>query len=145
MVTLVSSSNGELAHMVERSLSMREVPGSIPGFSRQTFLSHVKIVQAVGQLCPNPVPVLLVTQAHSESSFLGLTRGVVYRQKKGGDPGGSARFQHTPHESPSDTSDLFCRWLLFPIFLSSLWSSCLTFVRPVHWNQIWSPRCPFSS
>ena len=25
--------HGELAHMVERSLSMREVPGSIPGFS----------------------------------------------------------------------------------------------------------------
>ena len=25
--------NGELAHMVERSLSMREVPGSMPGFS----------------------------------------------------------------------------------------------------------------
>ena len=28
---------GGLAHMVERSLSMREVPGSIPGFSRQSF------------------------------------------------------------------------------------------------------------
>ena len=28
---------GELAHMVERSLSMREVPGSMPGFS--TFFS----------------------------------------------------------------------------------------------------------
>ena len=27
-------SAGELAHMVERSLSMREVPGSIPGFSK---------------------------------------------------------------------------------------------------------------
>ena len=30
---------GGLAHMVERSLSMREVPGSIPGFSRHYFLS----------------------------------------------------------------------------------------------------------
>ena len=28
---------GELAQMVERSLSMREVPGSIPGFSKQIF------------------------------------------------------------------------------------------------------------
>ena len=28
---------GELAHMVERSLSMREVPGSMPGFS--TFIA----------------------------------------------------------------------------------------------------------
>ena len=27
------SSDGKLAQMVERSLSMREVPGSIPGFS----------------------------------------------------------------------------------------------------------------
>ena len=30
--------NGELAQMVERSLSMCEVPGSIPGFSKQHFL-----------------------------------------------------------------------------------------------------------
>ena len=29
---------GELAQMVERSLSMREVPGSIPGFSNPSFL-----------------------------------------------------------------------------------------------------------
>ena len=29
---------GELAHMVERSLSMREVPGSIPGFSNVCIL-----------------------------------------------------------------------------------------------------------
>ena len=28
---------GGLAQMVERSLSMREVPGSIPGFSIRTF------------------------------------------------------------------------------------------------------------
>ena len=32
-----SISTGELAQMVERSLSMREVPGSIPGFSTQDF------------------------------------------------------------------------------------------------------------
>ena len=29
---------GELAHMVERSLSMRDVPGSIPGFSKFFYL-----------------------------------------------------------------------------------------------------------
>ena len=29
--------NGGVAQMVERSLSMREVPGSIPGASIQTF------------------------------------------------------------------------------------------------------------
>ena len=28
---------GELAQMVERSLSMREVPGSMPGFSNHLF------------------------------------------------------------------------------------------------------------
>ena len=32
-----SDSSGELAQMVERSLSMREVPGSMPGFSRSLF------------------------------------------------------------------------------------------------------------
>ena len=32
---------GELAHMVERSLSMREVPGSIPGFSRWNFFQWI--------------------------------------------------------------------------------------------------------
>ena len=31
---------GELAHMVERSLSMREVPGSIPGFSIPLFFFY---------------------------------------------------------------------------------------------------------
>ena len=31
-------SDGELAQMVERSLSMREVPGSMPGFSKENFL-----------------------------------------------------------------------------------------------------------
>ena len=31
--------DGGLAQMVERSLSMREVPGSIPGFSRYNFFS----------------------------------------------------------------------------------------------------------
>ena len=30
---------GELAQMVERSLSMREVPGSMPGFSTFLFFS----------------------------------------------------------------------------------------------------------
>ncbi len=30
--------DGELAQMVERSLSMREVPGSMPGFSKENFL-----------------------------------------------------------------------------------------------------------
>ena len=34
--------SGELAQMVERPLSMREVPGSIPGFSNHTFFSHDK-------------------------------------------------------------------------------------------------------
>ena len=51
--------SGELAHMVERSLSMREVPGSIPGFSRQTstFLSQIKKLykQKAG-----PPPLILV-------------------------------------------------------------------------------------
>ena len=32
---------GGLAQMVERSLSMREVPGSIPGFSNATFFTFV--------------------------------------------------------------------------------------------------------
>ena len=31
---------GGVAQMVERSLSMREVPGSIPGASKELFLSH---------------------------------------------------------------------------------------------------------
>ena len=30
---------GGLAQMVERSLSMREVPGSMPGFSNSEFFS----------------------------------------------------------------------------------------------------------
>ena len=29
---------GELAQMVERTLRMREVPGSIPGFSKSLFV-----------------------------------------------------------------------------------------------------------
>ena len=33
------TAGGELAQMVERSLSMREVPGSIPGFSTTFLLS----------------------------------------------------------------------------------------------------------
>ena len=35
---------GGLAHMVERSLSMREVPGSIPGFSRHSFFSSFMVL-----------------------------------------------------------------------------------------------------
>ena len=69
---------GELAQMVERSLSMREVPGSIPGFSilflvlshKGTFscvlffhcLSAFKTLNIAGEfsvvllLSPSPVP-----------------------------------------------------------------------------------------
>ena len=34
------STEGGVAQMVERSLSMREVPGSIPGASKNHFKSH---------------------------------------------------------------------------------------------------------
>ena len=39
----VCQTEGELAQMVERSLSMREVPGSIPGFSRLLFFLNYHI------------------------------------------------------------------------------------------------------
>ena len=42
--------SGELAQMVERSLSMREVPGSMPGFSNTSLLStfsHLLINQVI--------------------------------------------------------------------------------------------------
>ena len=37
---------GGLAQMVERSLSMREVPGSIPGSSNQIFFSFLQAAMA---------------------------------------------------------------------------------------------------
>ena len=37
LLFVASTRSGELAQMVERSLSMREVPGSMPGFSTSIF------------------------------------------------------------------------------------------------------------
>ncbi|CAI9722907.1 Hypothetical predicted protein [Octopus vulgaris] len=39
----LESPNGELAQMVERSLSMREVPGSIPGFSKDDIIDLINV------------------------------------------------------------------------------------------------------
>ena len=38
--------------MVERSLSMREVPGSIPGFSRQSFFHLLQFLSAINREVP---------------------------------------------------------------------------------------------
>ena len=37
--------------MVERPLSMREVPGSMPGFSNETFLFILSFSRAISQIC----------------------------------------------------------------------------------------------
>ncbi len=37
----LGDTSGGVAQMVERSLSMREVPGSIPGASKRFLLSHL--------------------------------------------------------------------------------------------------------
>ena len=41
LLFVASTRFGELAQMVERSLSMREVPGSMPGFSTSIFFFHL--------------------------------------------------------------------------------------------------------
>ena len=43
-IAIFEISSGELAQMVERSLSMREVPGSIPGSSTLFFFVDYKIL-----------------------------------------------------------------------------------------------------
>ena len=42
--------SGELAHMVERPLSMREVLGSLPGFSNETFLLIFSFSRAISEI-----------------------------------------------------------------------------------------------
>ena len=42
--------SGEFAQMVERPLSMREVPGSIPGLSDGTFLFFFSFFRAIGEV-----------------------------------------------------------------------------------------------
>ena len=62
-VTSLFVDEGELAQVVERSLSMREVPGSMPGFSKKifcffnffvVFCLHVKstVAEFLNQLSP---------------------------------------------------------------------------------------------
>ena len=55
---------GELAQMVERPLRMREVPGSIPGFSKILFYY-------------NKIKVLLVASRIFISSILVLVCGII--------------------------------------------------------------------
>ena len=43
--------SGELAQMVERPLSMPEVPGSMPGYSNNTFLFILSFSRAISQIC----------------------------------------------------------------------------------------------
>ena len=42
--------SGEFAQMVERPLSMREVPRSIPGLSDGTFLFFFSFFRAIGEV-----------------------------------------------------------------------------------------------
>ena len=51
---------GGVAQMVERSLSMREVPGSIPGFSTilSTFAFLYNLLQAMSTFCHLHIPLI---------------------------------------------------------------------------------------
>ena len=64
---------GELAQMVERSLSMREVPGSIPGFSNFYFFCCVAMIEegSFRRGKPSLVDLLFVSDVHANRPHYG--------------------------------------------------------------------------